>query len=175
MDFKEQYKHPNWQKKRLEVLEDAEFTCERCFDAESQLHVHHKRYVKGRKVWEYDRSELTVLCDSCHHEVHAEKEVIQSLICAIPVDSIPEITALIAHYCLSVEGPCRGADFTGYIDATHDDPFASAVGKAAAIISNRCTIYSINDLAERLTVAAPGAAVEIRAKNRSVFTDDVEF
>ena len=36
-------------------------------------------------------------------------------------------------------------------------------------------IYSINDLAERLTVATPGAAVEIRAKNRSVFTDDVEF
>ena len=30
-------------------------------------------------------------------------------------------------------------------------------------------------LEDGLTVATPGAAVEIRAKNRSVFTDDVEF
>ena len=175
MNFFDQYKHPNWQKKRLEVLEAAEFTCERCSDSESQLHVHHKRYVKGRKIWDYDRTELAVLCDSCHSEVHAEKEVIQSLICAIPVEAIPEITALITHYCASVDGPCCGVDFTDYIHATHDDPFASAVGKAAAVISNRCTIYSIIDLAERLIVATPGDAVEIRAKTRPVFTDDIEF
>lgn len=27
MDFKEQYKHPAWQKKRLEALNAADFSC----------------------------------------------------------------------------------------------------------------------------------------------------
>lgn len=66
MDFKDQYKHPMWQKKRLEALNDAGFMCQRCCGDEEQLHVHHKVYVKGRKIWEYAISELSVLCESCH-------------------------------------------------------------------------------------------------------------
>ena len=107
MDFKEQYKHPQWQKKRLEALEDAEFICQRCYSDESQLHVHHKRYVKGRKIWEYDISELEVLCDSCHEMTHTDKEVLDSLLALIPADGIPEIISLINGYCLTVGSPCR--------------------------------------------------------------------
>jgi hypothetical protein len=69
--FFAQYQHPQWQKKRLERLEAAQFECSNCGDTESQLHVHHKRYVKGRKVWEYDDCELEVLCDKCHSEQHS--------------------------------------------------------------------------------------------------------
>jgi hypothetical protein len=63
-------KHPNWQRKRLEVLESAGFQCELCEEKEKTLHVHHKRYVKGREIWEYTRQELACLCEDCHAEHH---------------------------------------------------------------------------------------------------------
>lgn len=175
MNFFDQYKHPEWQKKRLEALEYAGFTCERCCDSETQLHVHHKRYMKGRKVWEYDVSELAVLCGSCHTEVHAEKEVLQALISAIPVEAIPEITALVAHYCASASGHCSGVDFSEHIKSTLENPFPSAVGKAAAILGNRCAIYSIIDLAEMLSAGAEGSTVSIRIKTDSGLLNGLEY
>lgn len=66
----EKLKDPRWQRLRLEVMQAANFACERCFDAESTLNVHHKIYWHGNEPWEYDRSELACLCESCHEEVH---------------------------------------------------------------------------------------------------------
>jgi hypothetical protein len=66
MTYTEQLKHPKWQKRRLEILNRANFKCESCDDAEKTLHVHHKRYRKGAMAWEYDDSELTALCEDCH-------------------------------------------------------------------------------------------------------------
>lgn len=175
MNFFDQYKHPEWQKKRLEALEHAGFTCDRCCDSETQLHVHHKRYMKGRKVWEYDVSELAVLCGPCHTEVHAEKEVIQALISAIPVEAIPEITALVAHYCASANGHCSGVDFNDHLPSTLEEPFASAVGKAAAILGNRCSIDSIVSLAEMLSAGEEGATVSIRIKKNSGLLNGLEY
>lgn len=74
MTYKEQLLHPNWQRKRLEMLSAADFKCQSCLNGEVTLHVHHKRYVKGRMAWEYENIELEVLCEVCHadqHEVHA--------------------------------------------------------------------------------------------------------
>jgi len=39
---------PRWQRKRLEILNRAEFCCESCGDTESQLQVHHGYYEKGK-------------------------------------------------------------------------------------------------------------------------------
>lgn len=168
MDFFEQYKHPLWQKKRLEVLQAADFLCERCCDAESPLHVHHKRYVKGRKVWDYDKSELVVLCDTCHETAHAEKENIQSLIALIPLDSIHEIASLVANYCAIAEGPLQGVDFDEQIASTQSEPIAAAVGKVAATLSNRCSVDDIRDFSEKLSSSEPGAVVDIPIKRRKV-------
>lgn len=71
MEWKDQYKHPNWQKKRLECLEDASFECSSCGSKENQLHVHHKQYFKGRKIWDYSLDELVVLCATCHESAHS--------------------------------------------------------------------------------------------------------
>lgn len=70
MTYAEQLAHPNWQRKRLEVLEDAEWTCQGCGETEITLHVHHKRYVKGRMAWEYETDELQALCKDCHAKEH---------------------------------------------------------------------------------------------------------
>ncbi len=79
-EFWEQYRRPEWQKKRLEVMESAKFVCEECGSADKTLNVHHKLYVKGRKVWEYERSELRCLCEGCHERFHALKQELLSLI-----------------------------------------------------------------------------------------------
>lgn len=70
LSYAEQLKHPFWQRKRLEVLDAANFACERCGAAESTLHVHHKRYRRGRMAWQYPRSDFEALCEKCHSIEH---------------------------------------------------------------------------------------------------------
>ena len=65
-DFFKQYQHPNWQKKRLEILERDSYQCQQCGDKENQLQVHHGFYGKDKKPWEYDDRSLSTLCDNCH-------------------------------------------------------------------------------------------------------------
>ena len=43
------------------------------------LQIHHKRYIQGRKIWEYDAVDLVTLCKQCHTKLH--------LSCEIPVYS----------------------------------------------------------------------------------------
>jgi len=66
MDYKSQYLHPKWQKKRLEILERDGFMCINCSDIESTLHVHHKYYLPDTDVWNYPNESLVTLCNQCH-------------------------------------------------------------------------------------------------------------
>ncbi|WP_147297246.1 HNH endonuclease [Chromobacterium vaccinii] len=36
------------------------------------MQVHHKRYITGRKPWEYDTSDCETLCRGCHAREHGE-------------------------------------------------------------------------------------------------------
>ena len=74
--YSEQLKDPRWQKKRLEILSRDLFACQKCGDTESQLHVHHKRYIKGHDPWQYDDFDLITLCILCHKEI---EEIIKGL------------------------------------------------------------------------------------------------
>lgn len=72
----EKLRDPRWQKKRLEVMSEAEFACTNCGDTKSTLNVHHKLYRKGADPWEYETDELECLCEKCHEEKHHYKQVI---------------------------------------------------------------------------------------------------
>jgi hypothetical protein len=105
-EFSDQYKHPKWQKLRLEMLEAAQFECSKCGDTESQLHVHHRHYVKGRKVWDYGRCELEVLCSACHAEEHSLKGLLSDVLaCADSPASyetlIPLVHGLVNSYVVN--------------------------------------------------------------------------
>lgn len=78
MKYADQLLSPKWQKLRLEVMQAADWKCERCGDAESTLHVHHPEYRRGALAWEYEVSELQCLCVNCHDAEHGK---------AIPQDS----------------------------------------------------------------------------------------
>ena len=71
MDYKEQIKSPKWQKRRLEIMQKDNFTCQLCGDTESMLNVHHLTYHKDKKIWEYEDWELITLCENCHKEEHS--------------------------------------------------------------------------------------------------------
>lgn len=66
------YLKPQWQKKRLEIMERDNFECVVCGDKKSTLHVHHSHYIKGKKVWEYSNCTFMTLCESCHKAEHEE-------------------------------------------------------------------------------------------------------
>ena len=76
----EKLKDPRWQKKRLEIMERAEFKCEWCGDEEKTLNVHHKFYRKGADPWDYPDHALTTLCEECHEEIGAGVERLLAIV-----------------------------------------------------------------------------------------------
>ena len=71
MTYKEQYLHPKWQRKRLEVLQRDDFKCTKCGDSENTLHVHHIEYKRNTDIWDYPDENLITLCETCHAEIHS--------------------------------------------------------------------------------------------------------
>ncbi len=123
LNYAQQIKHPMWQKKRLEVLEDHGFECENCGSKENELHVHHPFYRKGAMIWQYETEELQCLCNKCHKEEHALDERIKKALSILGsatkhqvlgyIESIHGITPLYPdtyEYCVGV------ADFASYVE-----------------------------------------------------------
>jgi len=65
-EYSKKLKDPRWQKKRLEILERDEWMCQKCFNSESTLVVHHRRYLPDRDPWDYPNELLVTLCEDCH-------------------------------------------------------------------------------------------------------------
>lgn len=97
-NFKDQYLHPNWQRRRLEILEKHGWRCQACDASEKTLHVHHKRYVKGRKVWEYTDDELDCLCEDCHALTHEQKEAMLAEFARLAAFEVPSAHALLVGF-----------------------------------------------------------------------------
>lgn len=81
-------KDPKWQRKRLEALEAADWTCEVCCDTGSTLHVHHKQYIKCREPWEYENNQLAVLCEACHKEAHRTDDRLIAVVSTLPIEGM---------------------------------------------------------------------------------------
>jgi hypothetical protein len=66
MTYAEKLQSPKWQKKRLEVFQRDNFTCQHCGDTESTLHVHHLSYQPKTQPWDYPMENFQTLCRWCH-------------------------------------------------------------------------------------------------------------
>lgn len=86
LSYAEQLRDPRWQRKRLEILSRDGFKCELCGDDKSTLHVHHKRYVKGRMPWEYDATELSTVCENCHESADHTRVMSAEVMSRLPLD-----------------------------------------------------------------------------------------
>lgn len=122
----EKLKDPQWQKKRLEALQRADFACELCGDSENTLHVHHKEYFKGRDPWEYDLDQLAVLCEACHAEQHSEDDRLK-LICSR----------------LHMDGPMSRGDIAdlieGYVGCPRSGSISSPSAYFAGVVASALT------------------------------------
>jgi hypothetical protein len=104
--YSERLKDPRWQRRRLEILQRSDFSCERCEATDKTLHVHHKLYRKGAMPWEYADHELHALCEDCHEEEHHIRERLASALAAIDLADIEEVLgyALACHALAEVMG-----------------------------------------------------------------------
>lgn len=65
MTYSQKLRDPRWQKKRLEILQRDNWTCQSCQSTTKNLQVHHLVY---RKIdpWDYADTCYQTLCEDCH-------------------------------------------------------------------------------------------------------------
>jgi len=69
LSWSERLRDPRWQRKRLEVMQRADFCCEVCRNATKTLNVHHGFYDRNLEPWEYPDSSLKCLCEEHHRQM----------------------------------------------------------------------------------------------------------
>lgn len=104
-------------------------------------------------IWEYPVDELAVLCNTCHDEVHAEKDVLQGMLSKLSSIGVSDVISLLYGYCNRVQGPAHFDidpamdNFADYVN----DPWCGMIGVIAAEISNRGrNIGVLSDLLKQL-------------------------
>jgi len=80
MTYTEKLRDPRWQRRRLEVMQNAGFACERCNADDVILNVHHIVYRRGAEPWDYDDDDLACLCEDCHDREHRAIDMLRRLI-----------------------------------------------------------------------------------------------
>ena len=98
MDYQEQLRDPKWKKLAKELKEKAQWQCEQCKSVEDVLHVHHKKYIKGRLAWEYHPSLLQVLCKYCHESIHRDKQYEKEIIKMEKIDYFQSHCDICGYY-----------------------------------------------------------------------------
>lgn len=98
LSYSEQIRHPQWQRKRLEILSAAGWECENCGANDVTLNVHHKQYVKGRMYWEYERHELECLCEDCHKAHHQAQDGLRELLAEVDTGQAFALLAGFHHH-----------------------------------------------------------------------------
>jgi hypothetical protein len=116
LNYYELLKHPKWQKKRLEVLEAANFECTSCGSKEKTLHVHHRYYEKGLKPWEYPDHSLLCLCEDCHIRYQEQKERLKFVIKFLDFADIEQLIGF-AKGLISQEYPDWDMDLSSWEEA----------------------------------------------------------
>lgn len=113
--YYELLRHPMWQEKRLRIMDRAKFRCENCATKDVTLNVHHKRYRKGAKPWEYQDSELVCLCENCHETEHEWREHLTTALTKLSPAQLEELVGF-------AEGMVAGDVTQDFIDYNYEDP-----------------------------------------------------
>jgi len=115
MKYADQLKDPRWQKKRLEILEAADFTCQECRDKHRQLHVHHSFYKKGLMAWEYPVPAYHCLCELCHEARSTCERHLLMAIHDLDCSDVEDLATAIGKYTETGASPLQ--DFAAAADA----------------------------------------------------------
>ncbi len=80
MTYAEKLRDPRWQKRRLEIYQRDNFTCQECLDTTKTLNCHHLDYENGVEPWDYPAEYLITLCEDCHKDVDDYRKPIETLV-----------------------------------------------------------------------------------------------
>lgn len=87
MTYAEKLHDGRWWKFRAEFLSrqplgpDGRHYCFNCgYDYVGSLQIHHRRYILDKDPWDYEDSDLLLLCDKCHNFIHKVEERARDLI-----------------------------------------------------------------------------------------------
>jgi len=69
-EYFELFKRPEWQKRRLQILERDNWKCQGCPGNDGMLYVHHRYYEWDSMPWDYPDEALITLCEDCHDQEH---------------------------------------------------------------------------------------------------------
>lgn len=67
--YQQELKRPEWKAFREQVLEERGRECEKC-GSKNHLEIHHTKYYRAHRPWEYDINDVMVLCSECHQLLH---------------------------------------------------------------------------------------------------------
>lgn len=67
--YHDQLEMPQWKSYREFILAVRGRKCEICGN-EKNLNIHHVKYINNRFAWEYLPSDVLVVCESCHRNIH---------------------------------------------------------------------------------------------------------
>ncbi len=154
-EYWELLRDPRWQRRRLEVLQSANFTCAHCRDTTSELQVHHTHYKKGCKPWEYDGLDLVCLCKPCHEKVTQGLSIIRALVGYLTHEQLCQVSGYAGALLM------REAGFTFVPPKSHSTArgIADALGVSAENVSRASEIckgrLKFKDLAPYVVGAAP--------------------
>lgn len=149
MTYREQLLHPNWQRKRLEILARDDFACKLCCDKDSTLHVHHKQYAKGRMAWEYPNDELVTLCEECHDTMHEQQGMLRDVTAKLPVDG----PGCIDHARSLLAGWANGNQGLDFSQVFEESPYLFVVGEVANELDRHLSMDHLFDLLSALRKA----------------------
>lgn len=78
--YSEKLRMPQWQKRRLYLLEHAKWRCAICGAEDRELHVHHLEYNAGKEPWDYPDTNFLVVCQPCHEKrIHKDDALYRDL------------------------------------------------------------------------------------------------
>ena len=73
-----EYHDQRWKDLRNRLISENK-CCAKCGDT-YRLEAHHKLYIRDKRIWEYQDSQLEVLCKKCHLEKHGLKMQLNGVI-----------------------------------------------------------------------------------------------
>lgn len=144
--FFEKYKHPLWQKKRLEILELYGFECQDCGSSEKTLNVHHQYYKKGLNPWEYPIEDFDCLCEECHEKHHYIKQILNEELGRISISHDLEVLGFIR----AIQLDCNDIDEIKTLSYEFIESVAKYFGidvkKLMNFVINNNDILTMNDI-----------------------------
>lgn len=148
-EYSKKLRDPRWQKKRLEVMEKAQWSCEACGDSGSELQVHHGLYEFGKEPWEHADRHLWCICKNCHEEATSYKKHISKAVGCINPRFYPMIFSLVSLHGIT----SRAHKDVGEMGVNEVFQFIKLFNETEKFIA--CWQPAVLELAEKLYGKAP--------------------